>query len=67
LFSAKAFKSGKSIGFSAVPPLCEKLNLTKNKLASLNVCATKSQLPQSLKPLYPCENRTHGIALQLAL
>ena len=53
LFSAKASRSGKSMGCSTVPPLCEKLNFTKQKPASANAWATKCQGPQSLNPLYP--------------
>ena len=51
LLFPKAFKSGKSIGFFTVPPLCEKLNFKKKKLLFANSLATKFHAPQSLYPL----------------
>ena len=51
LLLPKALRSGKSIGFSTVPPLWEKLNLMKKKFLFANSLPTKFHAPQSLNPL----------------
>ena len=49
------------MGCDAVPPLWEKLNLSKTYPSAVKTSSIWAKTPQSLKPLYPCKNTASGL------